>query len=175
MNSGKPAVGMRGVTLVELIVAIVIIGVALAGVLMVFVRNTGASADPVITHQSLAIAEAYLEEILAKRFAVPVAGPEGGESRANYDEVDDYHNLANNGCLTVVQGYSATAACPAPGSCICDQSGQPIDGLQNYVATVQVLARALTVVTASNAERVEVTVTSPFGGSVLISGYRTNY
>ena len=41
----------RGVTLVELIVSIVIIGAALAGVTMVIVRNTISSADPLIWHQ----------------------------------------------------------------------------------------------------------------------------
>jgi MSHA pilin protein MshD len=165
----------RGVTLVELIVAIVVIGTALAGIMVVIVRNTSASADPMIAHQSIAIAESYLEEILTKNFVSPVTGPEGGETRATYDQIDDYHNLANNGCLTVVQGYTATASCLTPGSCVCDQRGQPIDGLPNYLVNVLVTTESLSAITASNAERVEVTVTPPAGGSVIISGYRTNY
>ena len=44
-----------GVTLVELIVSIVVIGVALAGVMVVIVRNTSASADPMIWHQAVIV------------------------------------------------------------------------------------------------------------------------
>lgn len=175
MKTKRSRLRARGVTLVELVVAIVVIGTALAGIMVVIVRNTSASADPMIAHQSIAIAEAYLEEILTKNFVAPVTGPEAGETRATYDQVDDYHNLVNNGCLTVVQGYTATASCPTPGSCVCDQRGQPIDGLQNYRVNVLVTTESLSVITASNAERVEVTVTPPSGGSVIISGYRTNY
>ena len=57
MNTRRFRFYMRGVTLVELIVSIVIIGASLAGILMVILRNTGASADPMIWHQSVAIAE----------------------------------------------------------------------------------------------------------------------
>ncbi|HET6720167.1 MAG TPA: type II secretion system protein, partial [Rhodocyclaceae bacterium] len=61
----------RGMTLIELIVFIVVVSVGLAGVLSVFnvaVRN---SADPLITKQALAVADALLEEILLKDFCDP--------------------------------------------------------------------------------------------------------
>ncbi|OGI51231.1 MAG: hypothetical protein A3E57_07380 [Candidatus Muproteobacteria bacterium RIFCSPHIGHO2_12_FULL_60_33] len=151
MNPCKTHVGMRGVTLVELVVAIVIIGVALAGVLTVFIRNTSASADPVIAHQAIAIAEAYLEEALTKNFTV---GP--GNTRPTYDDVLDY-NFTDVGAR--------------------DQNGNPINGLGGYTVQAQAAAEALTVITASNAVRVQVTVTppAPASGTVVISGYRTNY
>lgn len=141
----------RGVTLVELIVAIVIIGVALAGVLMVFIRNTSASADPLIWHQATAIAEAYLEEALTKNFSV---GP--GNTRPTYDDVLDY-NFTDVGAR--------------------DQNGSAISGLEGYTVQMQAVAEALTVVTASNAIRVQVTVTPQIlpNSTVVISGYRTNY
>lgn len=140
----------RGVTLVELIVAIVIIGVALAGVLMVFVRNTSASADPLIWHQATAIAEAYLEEALTKNFTV---GP--GNTRATYDDVLDY-NFTDVGAR--------------------DQTGTPINGLEGYTVQVQAVASALNGIAATDAIRVTVTVTPTVStsSSVVISGYRTN-
>ncbi|MHB8623943.1 MAG: type IV pilus modification PilV family protein [Sulfuricaulis sp.] len=167
MNSRRSRFGMRGVTLVELIVAIVVIGVALAGVLSVIVRNTTSSADPLIWHQSVAIGEAYLEEILAKNFT----HTGGVENRATYDDVFDYNNLANNGCLTT------DAACPVLGSCACDQTGAPIDALQGYTVnvSVQTPAAAWNSINPSNVWFVQVTVSSPAGGSVVLSGYRTNY
>lgn len=142
----------RGVTLVELIIAIVIIGVALAGVLMVFIRNTSASADPLIWHQATAIAEAYLEEALTKNFAV---GP--GNTRPTFDDVLDYN-------FTDVGARDQTG-------------GPPIAGLEGYTVQVQAVAEALNGIPNTDAIRVTVTVTPSVlaSGTVVISGYRTNY
>jgi MSHA pilin protein MshD len=153
MKNKRPHFFSRGVTLVELIAAIVIIGVALAGVLMVFVRNTSSSADPMIAHQAIAIAEAYLEEALTKDFAI---GP--GATRATYDDVRDY-NFTDNGAR--------------------DQSNSPINGLGGYTVQVQAALDGLNNITVASASaiRVQVTVTQPAlaTGNVIISGYRTNY
>lgn len=53
----------RGVTLIELIMFIVIIGAALAGLLQVLNFTTKGSADPVRQKQALMIAEGLLEEV----------------------------------------------------------------------------------------------------------------
>ena len=53
----------RGVTLVELIVFIVIVGVAMAGLFAAFNTITAASADPQVRKQVLAIAESLMEEV----------------------------------------------------------------------------------------------------------------
>jgi MSHA pilin protein MshD len=155
MKSDRSILFSRGVTLVELIVAIVVIGTALAGVMVVIVRNTSASADPMIAHQAVAIAEAYLEEALTRQFSDP-DGTNAGETRATYDDVLDY-NFTDVGAR--------------------DQNGNLINGLGGYTVQVQALAEAFNAITASNAVRVQVTVTPPppAGGSVIISGYRTNY
>jgi MSHA pilin protein MshD len=154
-RAGQPGFFARGVTLVELVVAIVVIGVALAGVTVVFVRNTTASADPMIWHQATAIAEAYLEEALTKPYTDP-DGSNAGETRATYDDVADY-NFIDNGAR--------------------DQNGIPISGLGGYTVQIQTTVEALNDITAAsgNATRVTVTVTTPAGGSVTVSGYRTNY
>ena len=166
MNRIRPPFNLRGVTLVELIVSIVVIGVAVGGVLAVMTRNTQSSADPMVQHQATAIAEAYLEEILTKEFADPGGPP---ETRATFDNVADYHNLVDNGCI------NTTAACPALGDCACDQNGDPIDGLDRYTVIVEVASEGLNGIPAVNAFRVTVTVTTPQGGAIPVSGYRTNY
>lgn len=145
---------MRGMSLVELIVAIVVISVALAGVMIVMVRNTGASADPMIWHQAVAIAEAYLEEALTKDFTDP-DGTNVGETRASYDNVADY-NFTDVGAR--------------------DQSGSLTSGLGSYTVQIQTAFEALNnIPAAGNAIRVQVTVTMPTGDTVIVSGYRTNY
>ena len=87
MRRFTPSYGCRrGFTLVELVIAMVVISIALSGVLMVMNYTTAHSADPMIQHQAVAIAEAYLEEILLKPYADP-DGVDGEGSRALFDDV----------------------------------------------------------------------------------------
>ena len=58
-----PRAGARGFTLVELLIFIVVIAAAIAGVLKVFTEATTRSADPAVRRQALAIAESLLEEV----------------------------------------------------------------------------------------------------------------
>ena len=159
--SRKSFSSQTGVTLVELVISIVIISIAVTGVLLVIQRNTLSSANPMVTYQSIAIGEAYLEEILLQEFADPTdletGGPEAGETRATYDDVSDYHNLTDNGAR--------------------DRTGTAIVGLEDYSVTVSVTVEALGDITqaSGNAKRVVVTVTGPDGQAIPLSGYRTNY
>jgi MSHA pilin protein MshD len=98
----------RGVNLIELLVSIVIISVACTGVLLVFAQTVSHSADPMVQTQGLAIAEAYLDEILARPMCDPSAVACAGEpaseegnpslaaSRPLLDDVQDYDGLSNS-------------------------------------------------------------------------------
>ncbi len=157
-----------GTTMVELVMSIAIISVAVVGVLLAMNRTIRSSADPVIQHQAVAIAEAYMEEILLKAYSDPQGGETGtfeaGEVRGTYDDISDYHNLANNGCTVPTDGA-------------CDQTGAGISGLENYSINVDVSIQAFSGITAAsgNAKRIRITVTNPLGTSVVLSSYRTNY
>ena len=106
-----------GVTLIELILSMVIISIALTGVLTVMNLTVRHSADPVIQHQSLAIAESYLEEILLQSYANPAIGYSGLD-RSRFDDVDDYNGLNDTG--------------------VKDQLGHSVGTLANYNVTVSV-------------------------------------
>lgn len=153
-----------GFTLIELIIAIVVIGISLLGVLTVFAVAARHSADPMVQQQAQLIAEAYLDEILIKRFYDPDTNtvcPANEGSRAIFDNVCDYNTLPD----TVVR----------------DQSGAAIAALSAYSVTVAVDSSAgvaLHTVNNTGATRVllvTVTVTGPQSTSVALSGYRTNY
>lgn len=58
----------QGMTLVELVISIVIIGIAAAALYSAMAAITGRSADPLLRQQSLAIAEAYLRKSSCNRF-----------------------------------------------------------------------------------------------------------
>jgi MSHA pilin protein MshD len=159
----------RGATLVELIVSIVVISIALVGVLIVINRYVYSSADPMYQQQALAIAESFVEEIQTKSFVV---GP--GATRPTFDDIFDYNNLANNGCAVA----PPPPGCPAANSCVCNQDGTPMPGLQGYVVNVQVTIAALGNITAASGDAalIQVTVTPPVTNTpVTVSGYRTNY
>src|SRR5574340_819211 len=60
----------RGVSLVELVMFIVIVSVAVAGILQVMNITNRGSADPLIHKQALAIAESLLEEVELMPFTI---------------------------------------------------------------------------------------------------------
>ncbi len=58
----------RGMTLVELVITIVIIGIAAAAMFSAMASITARSADPMLRQQSLALAEAYLEAVSVRPY-----------------------------------------------------------------------------------------------------------
>lgn len=170
----------RGLSLIELVMFIVIVGAGLAGILGVINFTNRASADPLIQKQALAIAEAYLEEVLAMPFtycdpddtaaadaastsdcatAETAMAAEGGEARGStttpYDNVNDYNSLA--------------AGTPT------NLDGTAIADLGAYQVSVAVAAEALSTVPNTASLRVTVTVTGPAATTVRLDGYRTRY
>ena len=169
---------------------IVVIGAGLAGIIGVWQNTAQGSADPLIQKQALAIAEAYLEEVLAMPFtycdpddasaataesAVVGVGPtfcagtteligaEAGETRGS--GTTPYDN---------VNDYNSLAA-GAPASI----DGTAIAGLGAYQVAVSVVGENLVATTATVAaaasQRVTVTVTGPGNTTVRLDGYRTRY
>jgi MSHA pilin protein MshD len=143
----------RGATLIELTISIVVIAIAASAVLGLLSRTAGRSADAMVMSQAVAIGEAYLEEIALKAFADP-DGTDGETTRAAFDDVDDYNGLVDNGAR--------------------DQFGVALTSLTQYQVTVTVgTSTALTGVPQADAERIDVRVTYPGNGVVLLTGYKT--
>lgn len=147
--STKPQSGM---TLIELIVAIVIISVGLAGLLVAVTTTVRGSADPMLRKQMLAVAEEMLEEVALKPFAVAAPGPAAGCARTAFNDIFDYN------------GYNQTG--------LCDIEGNAIAALTGYTVTVGVAAAPLGGVAA--AAKITVTV-SRGGDNVQLIGWRTDW
>lgn len=171
----------RGISLIELLVFIVVVGVAVTGVVTVYSQSARSSADPVVRKQALAIAESLLEEVLAKPYTYcdpddanaetassaadcatseTAMAPEADETRyaslTPYDNVNDYHGFSMAG--------------------IRDLGGSTVAGLDGYAAAIQVEpAGAFSGIPAGDTLRVTVTVTGPGSHSLSLSGYRTRY
>lgn len=173
----------RGMTLVELVIAIVVVTIGVAGVLAAFNESVRASSSPFFAKQALAIAEALLEEVqlAANTFcdpgdpqyaanpnfqaAAPASctggfieglGPEAGNARP-FDNVNDYNGLA----LPVIT----------------DVSGAAVPGVGGYSATIAVAPATLNTIPAATGEAllITVTVTAPNGEVFALEGYRTRH
>ncbi|MBR7800060.1 type IV pilus modification PilV family protein [Undibacterium fentianense] len=132
-----------GVTLVELIMFMVIIGIAVVGIMRIMSLTSLASTDPLREKQALAVAESLLEEIQLQSFTycdpddanamtalnpgACASGPQGlgptaGETRygvPRFDHVADYHNFEMN-----------------PADPVKDMQGNVIAGLEAYTVKV---------------------------------------
>jgi MSHA pilin protein MshD len=64
----------RGLTIIELVLFMVIMGVAAAGIIGVLNIGTKSSADPLRRKQAMLIAEAFMEEVQLARFTFCVPG-----------------------------------------------------------------------------------------------------
>ena len=187
-----------GLSMIELVVFIVIIGVAATGLLSTLTYTNARSADPLQRKQALLIAEGLLDEISLARMTFchpddPAAetatsaaiGPTGcttpetvGPSGAArpYFNVNDYVNAFN------------TATSITPG----DSTGRVTDVLGNlkhngrYTAFINIRsnsrlgpAGATQIVGAGNADtdllRITVEVTYGGGEKVVLDRYRTRY
>ena len=161
MNILAGGMDNRGLTLIELIVSMLVISIALAGVLLATTYTSRHSADPMVRHQATAIAEAYLEEITLKSYRDPDDGslcPAPEADRDHFDNVCDYKGLADSGAV--------------------DQNGNAIVGLENYSVFVAVSDPEVPFGPAGatvNGLKVDVTVTGPAGGSLTLSGYRAEF
>lgn len=141
--------------MIELVVAITIIGIAATAVLGAISQITMRGAEAMARQQAVAIAEAYLEEILLQPVAAPTSGGPPA-NRASYNDVDEYNGLMDVGAR--------------------DQYGNAIPNLALYTVSVAVVqSTALTGITGTNARRIDVTVTDPTGTVVALSGYRANF
>jgi MSHA pilin protein MshD len=165
-----------GISLIELIIFILVVGIAVTGVLSVMIQTTAHSADPVVRKQIVAIAESLLEEVTAQPFTwcdpddanlttaanaagcatlAEALGPEAGETRHGpvfFDSVNDYHGFTMTG-LTGLDGAA-------------------IAGLADYSASVTVAQDGASFSVAADAAlRISVTV-SGRGESFTLTGYR---
>ncbi|MCG8324245.1 MAG: type II secretion system GspH family protein [Thiotrichales bacterium] len=183
----------RGVTLIELVIAIVVISFAVAGIMLVISDTTRRSSDPLLIEQASAIAQAYMEEIQQKQFCDPDWDHDGVppnttdcplhcvtsactscrglgtgwtiETRPTYDDVCDF---------TAIGGEVPT-----------HQNGAAVNGLGQYTVSVNIdssaaasIGTAGNVLAGNNGQVVliNVTVSHPaMDSDVVLSAYRSNF
>ncbi len=150
-----PVRRQSGMTLIEIVIAIVVVAIAVSAILGVLARNVEHSADAMVVRQAVAIAESYMEEVALKPFSDPDA-VDGETARADFDDADDYDGLVDAGAR--------------------DQFDNPIAGLSAYTVSVAVAASgALPSIAATDVLRVDVRVQNPPYVDYVLSAYRTRF
>ncbi len=187
-DSNPLAARQRGITFIELIMFIVVVGIGVAGVLLVYSVTVKSSSDPMVRKQLLAIAEAVLEEVQLMPFTIcdpddPQAataatstnctggaggpndesslplGPEGADARG--------HNTTPFDNVSDYNGFAMAG--------ITDIAGNAVPGLGAYSAQVVVSQLILNGIPADQSLLITVTASGPGNESLSLSGFRTRY
>ena len=178
---------VHGLSLIEVVIFIVVLGIGIAGMAILYNQLTLASVDPLVRKQAVAIANSLMEEVQLRPFTYcdpddalvftetsavgctaaamresAVIGPEAGETRyadPRFDNVSDYNGFAMAGNIQ-------------------DINNSTITGLAGYSASVAVVNAGgdlPAAVPANDALRITVTVDGPTNVRVVLNGYRLRY
>ncbi|MEF8793847.1 type II secretion system protein [Thiohalorhabdus sp.] len=184
----------RGLTLIELVVTIVVIGIAASAVMLMLAQGFRGSVDPQLRIKAVELGQSYMDEIFSKPWdeksprgggcvrpsgatncgSGPNAvcpgtgdcGPDAGEGRGTFDDVDDYQNLEEGSAC----GYGADLR---------DASGNTrrgrYDGFCVAVTVATGVGGELQDVAADDAKRIDIAVTGPRDLTTTFTAYRLNF
>ncbi|MDE2117931.1 MAG: type II secretion system protein [Betaproteobacteria bacterium] len=195
----SPQSSERGVSLIELIMFIVIISFAVAGILLVMNLTTAHSADSLVRKQALAIAESLLEEVELMPFTYcdpddanaanataataaqcPAASGVGGVEAMGPETLGGTETRYAAPNFDNVNDYHGFSMSGVGG--IKDITNTPISAaLDGYSASVSATPQALGGIAGTDVNGapqsllVTVTVTGPGNTTVVLDGYRIRY
>ncbi len=189
----------KGFSLIELVVAIVVIGIGVASFATLMNATTVNSIDPMIRQQANSIARAYLEEISLKQFCDSDFDPDG-------DGLNECSSTtAGEGCTESACAAASTNTCGGPNgptsegtnralfddvcdytnlpdTVVRDQTGNQITDLNDFSVTVTINDAAGANLnglngTSGRSLRIDVRVTHANLADVdiTVTGYRTNF
>ena len=150
-NSSFNFCRQKGVSLIELVVFIVVVGLASSALFKVYIYSASHNADPMATIRAMELAQAKLDEILALKYdeKTPTGGIPACSSTnplgaacdntkdSNMNDIDDFNSISD----TPYTGYT----------------------------------RTVTVTTGTNEKLISVTVSTPLSTSVTLAAYRANF
>lgn len=184
-----------GVTLIEMVVTIVVVAIGVSAILLLLAQGYRGSTDPQFRIKVVELGQSYMEEVFTKQWdentplgggcvvppddtnctAEPSAacppdadcGPDGGETRGDFDDVDDYDGLAEgeacgDGPLRNAEG----------------DPRRPRQRYDNYCVEVDVVTGAgdeLQDVASDDAKRIDIHVTAPDDAVTTFTAYRLNF
>ncbi len=173
----------RGASIIELVIFIVVIGIAVVALLGPMNLISGSSGDPLRRKQAIMIAEGLMEEVMLARFTYCDAadanvrdavdgsgcagpqesvGPETGNARP-FDNVNDY-----------VTSFNSPQAAFNNSGVLADVNGNPIPG--DFTGTLTVSNVALNGVGTGASLKITVKITDARTGTVTtLDAFRLRY
>lgn len=154
---------VKGFSLIELIVFIVVVSIALVALLGIMNQFIAGNVDPVVQARALECAQAKMDQIWGRKFdnstpsgGLPPCGSfESGPSactgispEASFNDIGDYHNTTD----------TSWANCSI--DVLVEDAGQEL---------------GLTAAEDAQVRRITVTANSSGGGQVVLSAYRANF
>lgn len=162
----------HGFTFIELIITIIVVGIALSALMSALSTSVIQGATPVWEGKALALGQAYMDEILPLKFddqsppgggqvdasASPCNIGNEGQTRNQFDDVDDYHGIVNT-----------------PPALL--QTSIDVANYQNYTVRVSVVCAGTEINLPAThlAKRITVNVEGPTGDARTLSVYRGNF
>ena len=153
--------GQRGFTLIESLIATVVLAAAVVGIAGTLASTYQQQKDQVSASEATQLARQLMEEISAKPFVAPsgsnIAGwSAGNKNRATYDEIADYDRFADDStAIKTLAGDTQSAGSMGP-----------------YYRSVKVVEGPVPVghtAPATDFKTVTITVTRPSGSAIVVT------
>ncbi len=156
----------NGFSLIELVITIVVLGIALSALTASLFSGVSRNADPLWQSKATQLSQAYLDEILSMRYqensplgggsvgTCAIGGNEVGEtSRSLYDDVDDYDGLTETADFLDTTTSSVYTG---------------------YTVVIDVTCVDSTNAASTNSKLIVVTITSPTNKDLVFSVFRAD-
>jgi MSHA pilin protein MshD len=178
-----------GLSLIELVMFIIIVGIAVTGVMTVFVQVSKSSADPMLRKQAIALAESLLEEVMLQPFTY--CDPDDAnvatatQATAGAGPTFCATDAQNLGPSPAAETRSGTPRFDNVGDyhgfsmglgAVQDITGSPVADLATYqVAVTMAQSGATFGLPAGDVLKINVRARSSSGADVTLTGYRFRY
>lgn len=163
---------LRGATLIELMVFIVVVSIAMGGLWGAFNQGISQSVDPIVRVRILELAQSKLDEVMSRKYdhatpsgGIPTCGSAAGPACIGIGRESLAETCATPSTLNDVDDFSG---------CDQDNSPNPYAGYTFSIA-VTLAGDDLGLADNSNGKRIQVNVAAPNGEQVTLSAYRANF
>ena len=198
-----------GLSLIEAIIFILIISIGLTGIISVYLYTTSNSANTMLSLKTVELSQALMDEILSKSYdektptgggcvgsgantacnsstALSAFGIDGVESRPNFNDVDDYHDIAYCGagittpaanctsCTNMLDGSGNDISANYSGYSVCIRVSFAGNEM-NTVALGAGTTYASFTVASNDAKRIDIFVRVPLDAALTFTAYKANF
>ena len=199
-----------GISLIEAIVFILIISIGLSAIVSVYLYTTRNSANTMLSLKTAELSQALMDEILSKGYdeetptgggcvgilgadtacnsstAFSTFGIDGVESRPNFNDVDDYHDIAYCGagvttpdanctsCTSMLDGKGGDISADYSGYSVCIRVSFAGNEMNNVALGASTTNASLNVAT-KDAKRIDIILRDPLDAVLTFTAYKANF